>query len=355
MIGKLKKVSLVAEKWLTKSLIKSIIHFSAKKCRIKVQELYQPEVAIRTTPSNLKYEDNFLFSREYVRKIKASKIYWLKNAVAFGNGCVFLNKQLIAESAIKSVHDLNHLLSTTTRFKVNANESYLAIHHLWSYNYFHWLCEVLPKLIVFENKFKTEDYTLLLPLSHKISYISDTLKSFKFKKIIYYPDKSHLLLDNLCFIGPLSQIGNVRPCIAEEIRSFYKEASMSKRKIYISRKLVGKRSVVNENEIEEILIKAGFEIINSEELTFREQVSLFSECGVLLSVHGAGLSNMLFMAPGTKVIEMRLGKDTLNNCYYSLASALDIKYYYQCCEIVDKNIIVDPIRLRQLLEEFSNV
>lgn len=41
---------------------------------------------------------------------------------------------------------------------------------------------------------------------------------------------------------------------------------------------------------------------------------------------------MLFMEADTAVLEFRHQGDTHNNCYFSLASALNIKYFYQTCQ-----------------------
>ena len=42
----------------------------------------------------------------------------------------------------------------------------------------------------------------------------------------------------------------------------------------------------------------GFETVYTEELSFAEQVRLFSETRCLVSIHGAGLTNLMFMPPG---------------------------------------------------------
>ena len=51
----------------------------------------------------------------------------------------------------------------------------------------------------------------------------------------------------------------------------------------------------------------------------------------IVSNHGAGLTNMLFMKDGGSVLELRHVSDCINNCYFTLASALDLKYFYQTC------------------------
>lgn len=49
---------------------------------------------------------------------------------------------------------------------------------------------------------------------------------------------------------------------------------------------------------------------------------------------------MLFMSPGAAVLELRHQTDRMNNCYFTLASALGLKYFYQTCE--PRGPIQDP-------------
>ena len=45
-------------------------------------------------------------------------------------------------------------------------------------------------------------------------------------------------------------------------------------------------------------------IIVDDEVDFDEQVKMFANTGVLVSVHGAGLMNQIFMPPGSVTIEI---------------------------------------------------
>ena len=57
-----------------------------------------------------------------------------------------------------------------------------------------------------------------------------------------------------------------------------------------------------------------------------------SRARYVVSNHGAGLTNMLFMKDGARVLELRHVSDYVNNCYFILASALQFDYLYQLCE-----------------------
>jgi capsular polysaccharide biosynthesis protein len=53
-----------------------------------------------------------------------------------------------------------------------------------------------------------------------------------------------------------------------------------------------------------------------------------SETSLLVCLHGAALTNMLFLPKSAKVLELRNVGDSITQCYFNLASALDLPYFY---------------------------
>jgi capsular polysaccharide biosynthesis protein len=74
------------------------------------------------------------------------------------------------------------------------------------------------------------------------------------------------------------------------------------RKIFITRRTAGNRRLVNEAEIFELCAARGFEFIDPEELTIREQAILFAEASAIIGAKGAALTSCLFCHPGTKIM-----------------------------------------------------
>ena len=62
--------------------------------------------------------------------------------------------------------------------------------------------------------------------------------------------------------------------------------------------------LVNNLEIIEYLKKKRFLIIKLAELSFNEQIKIFNEAKIIIGSHGAGLTNLIFCEPSTKVIEI---------------------------------------------------
>ena len=75
-----------------------------------------------------------------------------------------------------------------------------------------------------------------------------------------------------------------------------------------------------------------------------------SSTKTLVGLHGAGLTNMIFMNKGGQVLEFRNANDSHNNCYFSLTSSLQHDYYYLNCkgDREDTNAVNISVNLSEL-------
>lgn len=71
----------------------------------------------------------------------------------------------------------------------------------------------------------------------------------------------------------------------------------------------------------------GDAIVTLESLSVAEQVSLMVGAKAVVAAHGAGLTNLVFCQPHTKVIEI-FSPQYVPSCYWSLSDRLDLNYYY---------------------------
>jgi hypothetical protein len=82
--------------------------------------------------------------------------------------------------------------------------------------------------------------------------------------------------------------------------------SLRTRKIFVSRLHdTSKRVLVNRDEVEELFQQAGFEIVDPEKLTIVEQIRLFASAVFVAGESGAGMANIGFCDPGTRVLEIQ--------------------------------------------------
>ncbi|UEM22346.1 glycosyltransferase 61 family protein [Skermanella mucosa] len=75
-------------------------------------------------------------------------------------------------------------------------------------------------------------------------------------------------------------------------------------RILVSREGSLFRRCDNEGVISQVAARRGFVTVRLEELSFDEQVSLFAGAEIVMGVHGAGFTNMLFAPPGALLIEL---------------------------------------------------
>jgi hypothetical protein len=80
-------------------------------------------------------------------------------------------------------------------------------------------------------------------------------------------------------------------------------AGVAKRRIYISRNDAKARRVANEEDLAPVLADLGFEVHILKGMPLAEQVRLFQEAEIVTGPHGAGLTNIAWCRPGTKIVE----------------------------------------------------
>jgi hypothetical protein len=97
------------------------------------------------------------------------------------------------------------------------------------------------------------------------------------------------------------------------------------RRIYIDRRSSENRPILNETALVEALEVLGITPVKIEDLSFLQQVALFSQCELIVAPHGAGLSNLVFAPHGARVVE--IVPHTLRNwCYRAISETCDLVY-----------------------------
>lgn len=305
--------------------------------------------SFRNIPLNLKETDKHLFEHEFIKYYYAPFFKIISNCFITNQLVVIKNFRILMDDEYFSTNV--QIQSGRIRFKIMIRSLFkkkiklvdciLAIDN-WSKGYFHWMTDVLPKLISLPEKYRS--HILLLPKAYEeLAFIQESLQRLNFDKIYYFENDEVIKATELIIPGILAQTGNYNDRIMNVLRkqilgSFNIRAKKTARVFVLRNKNIS-RKIINEIEIVELVKKYGFTVICFEELTWNEQVELMSSCSMLIGIHGAGLTNILFMPLGSSVLELRRKDDTHNNCYFSLASALELKYFYQLCEVDNENIV----------------
>lgn len=230
--------------------------------------------------------------------------------------------------------------------------SYLPFYY-WHHNYHHWLLECLPLLIEYVTRHDPAQVKLLLP-QHLNAFQASALDLCDIPSAVRlsFPDEG-LCLETLYVpdLGKFSapQLQSTREYLLNKLGL----SPQPKRKLYISRQHATGRRVCNEAELLPLLQAEGFEVLHLEHLSFAEQIRIFSEAAVIMGPHGAGLTNLLFAAKGIRVIEL-LPEDSINHCFWIMASAREQRYTYVTGEVknAQRDFKISLESLQRLIHAF---
>lgn len=174
-------------------------------------------------------------------------------------------------------------------------------------NYFHWLLEALPRFWLAQQSPGLERASILVPpLTPWMAEMAAVCGVPTDQQLVPPADETrwkHLLV-------PARGIWNIHTftshafALVDELRERVGPGHGGRpRRLFISRARSASRQIENEDEIFEIAASYGFERVFPEQLSFLEQVSLFAGAEAVAGALGAGLTNAVFMAPGSTLIE----------------------------------------------------
>ncbi len=203
-------------------------------------------------------------------------------------------------------------------------------------NYYHWMNDVLPRLAVLKRSgmdLNSIDRFILKPLTTRFQ--KETLEHFGIdrERMHFITDGCYLQADEVLipvFGGGSMGLeqGRWNP---EFLKAEFLDNPHPKqhRRLYISRGKAATRRVFNEDKLLSTLSEHGFEVVQSEKMSIREQAALFSEAEIVMGAHGAGFTNTAFCQPGTRVVE--LFSDFMAPCFWAISAASDLVHHGLFC------------------------
>ncbi|HEY4406513.1 MAG TPA: glycosyltransferase 61 family protein [Xanthobacteraceae bacterium] len=113
------------------------------------------------------------------------------------------------------------------------------------------------------------------------------------------------------------------------------------------------RKIHNLEQVQAVLSRYDFETVYLEGMSIADQILLFQSAEFIIGPHGAGLANLLFCEPGTKVIEL-LPSVEMRPFFWLISEKLDLVHGMQFCATTDgpgfqASIIVDIGKLQALI------
>lgn len=210
-------------------------------------------------------------------------------------------------------------------------------------NYGHWMLDIIPKLIISKKYESIDSYDGVYVPNIKKRFQKEIIKHFDIspEKIIDGSEIRHIKANKIVIPKhpywelhkhQLETVAKIDQDMIYEIRNFFlkdkKYSIIENDKIFIDRSdsLFNHNQIQNYKEITEILEKFNFKRIQLSNLSFYEQINLFNNAKEIVGAHGAGLTNIIFCKPGTKIIEFNTPSfrcnlfkniSKINNLYYN--------------------------------------
>jgi hypothetical protein len=166
----------------------------------------------------------------------------------------------------------------------------------------HWILDALPRLALLKEF--PADTKILVP-SALAGYQKETLKLLGLLDRVRYTPEPHVLVENYFFSAPTAMISTYSPYGVNWLRSAFlplADKSYHGPKRFIIQRKGKSRGILNEAAVNEFFQKLGWAIIDTETLTFAQEIELFANAEAFAGVLGSGFTNGLWSRPGCKVI-----------------------------------------------------
>ncbi|MGJ3245148.1 MAG: tetratricopeptide repeat protein [Elainellaceae cyanobacterium] len=205
--------------------------------------------------------------------------------------------------------------------------------------YYHWMVDVLPRVeILRRGKLDLTEIDYFVVNNVNQSFQRDTLAMLGLspEKLICSDRHPHIQADELVvpsFPGhldwvPLETLNVVRQMFTKAVDSTPDPTPTDcPKRLYISRSKARYRHVLNETEVIDQLQPLGFVPVVLESLPVDRQIELFAHADIIISPHGAGLTNLIFCKTGTQVVELT-SPHYVRTDYWVISHQLGLSHYF---------------------------
>ncbi len=334
----LKQAKLVIQQKIRNKLIKQI-DINEVAAEVKAFNSWEQKIL---TPEVKEMEFDYLDTQDSVDFFCLPPLYIavLQDIIYYGerNALLTTSKQIIFQS-ISSLVPFQKVekkfsfrkLSFTSKKKLLGTYSVFRTMSTSS-NYYHSLIDQIPRIYLLnQSDYRNEEIKLLISqsLTRVEQFFLEKLLPSNIKIEIVNPEQLYHV-ERLIFpsIMTRSRAGYLPKCYIENLLS--KVAPSRKRnkknRILISRSKAKKRKILNEKELLNLLKDYGFKKYCLEDLSLEEQIELFYDAEIVISPHGAGLTNLIF-SENIHVLEL-FPTYHVRTHYYYLCKSRNHNYKY---------------------------
>ena len=243
------------------------------------------------------------------------------------NGVMQRASRIIEESAVRA-------MAQRPEKRVSGKTLCIVDEFTTAPNYAHWLTDWLARIGMAEMTNIAFDHVLGIWPAQDDFVRSSLMRILGDSARYFAPDESSVyLLDELLYFYSVQpdlahpiRHGNPQllDWLLQKLRPGSRLAKQSRR-LYVPRRY--SRRFFNDHEVWDLLQAYGFERVDTDALSFSQQIELFSEASAVIGPHGAQMTNMIFAPPGCNILEcfMPVGGSVT---FYMLAARL--KHRYSC-------------------------
>jgi hypothetical protein len=328
------------DQWIAKDQAhSSLLDNQPRSCAIDVWPAEQNLVYDSRVSSHEQYP---FWQRIRWSVFAGAKLYFLPKARVTGREGVVVSRdnrvirEFIFPPRAGAWSELSCFLEPNMKKPVKAVGWYATINYATSYNYFHWMLECLPRMSLLEKFVPILDGVVISENILPFHRDSMALLGIQGAKLIPCSPTLNVEFENL-FVPKYFARDNP----PRWLHTWYKEkflgpemeslAARPRQKLYITRSDAGTRRCENDDEIYGLLAEHGFRRVALAGLPFIEQARLFFCADTIVAHHGAGLANLVFCRPDTKLLEI-FSKYWLAPCFFALAHSIGIEYDHVIAE-----------------------
>lgn len=201
------------------------------------------------------------------------------------------------------------LPKVTRKFNETYTYVWLPIDEESANNPWHVLIDMISKFRLIEKRWSTPFSNYIFVLSTQSDYFVKLTKELfnNLNYMIMPKDETwefkHLIVPSLSN----NNDGVITPQLAPWIRILKKHIPYSKKekknKIFVTREDAKTRKLLDSEKL--VMALKGWKTVTLEKLSIREQIECFSNASNIVSTHGAGLTNLVWSDPGTRIIEIQ--------------------------------------------------
>lgn len=327
-----------------------------KECHYTTKpfENLHPEFDDIALNSSFKNDNTQWFHHEYVYCIEGLSLVEPAHRIIIKH-----RKTIIAESL--PVSCVRPSLFSYLRFKWSTKktqhfEKAIIFDNSLGQNYFHFFSDVLSKLWLIEKYNIDKNVPLIIPEElYNKAYFRYLYQFTDIGKFNWYVQgrNEFLIIKSLYLLRPFPY----EPAYWKKSVALLRNHNpRPERKIFLNRAPSAGRFLNNMKDVLPVLEKYGFELVDTATLSFREQVDLFSQAAIVIGIHGAGNTNIIFAAHDkVKLIEIMPANRPACQ-YYWLTQSLDISYDVIAGSTLDEkqSFSIDTSKLENTIQKHLN-